>query len=172
MNYPVHTIPLDQWKTLTPKKEPTMNLSTAVFLLPDSTARAIMVTYESHETAPRTMFKTFDKSIKIDDFVIVPTDTRHKLTVCKVVAIDVDVNFDCSTHVDWIVGTVDMANINDIKRQEDNIINAIKAAEKLKKKNELAASMNALLASNGQDIKLLSIGGGATPAVTEETKVA
>lgn len=135
-----------------------MNLSTAVFLLPDSTVRAIMVTYESHDTAPREMFKTFDQNLKVDDYVVVPTNTRHHLTVCKVVAVAVDVDFDSSTQVNWIVGRVDMADVTAIRQQEAAIIDAVKAAEKLKKKNELRDSMSALIAAGGGDIKLLSIG--------------
>ncbi len=135
-----------------------MNLSTAVFLINDN-ARAVLVTYEAHDGAPRTMFKTFDKSIKVDDFVVVPTDTRHKLTVCKVVAVDVDVDFDSSTQVAWLVGKVNLADVNQIKEQEEKAIEAIKAAEKLKKRRELQNSMNELLASTGGDLKLLTIGG-------------
>lgn len=146
-----------------------MNLSTAVFLINDN-ARAVMVTYEQDaigRNASRTMFKTFDKSIKVDDYVIVPTDTRHNLTVCKVVEVDIDVDFDSVTQVAWLIGRVDLADVIEIKTQEELAINAIKAAEKLKKKKELQDSMGALLAATGTDIKLLTIGN--TP---EETKVA
>lgn len=145
-----------------------MNLSTAVFLINDN-ARAIMVTYESHEGAPKTMFKSFDKSIKVDDFVVVPTDTRHKLTVCKVVAVDVDVDFDSSAQVGWLIGKVSLADVNQIKEQEEVAIEAIKAAEKLKKKKELQASMDALLSTTGANLKLLTIG---TQDSTEEDKAA
>lgn len=145
-----------------------MNLTTAVFLLPESAARAVMVTYEATENAPRTMFKTFDKSIKVDDFVVVPTDTRHKLTVCKVVAVDVDVDFDSHTQIAWIVGRVDLADVTAIKRQEDAIIEAIKAAEKNKKRKELQESMKALIADTGGDIKLLSM----APAVEKPDETA
>lgn len=134
-----------------------MNLSTAVFLINEN-VRAILVTYEATDNAPRTMFKTFDQKINIDDFVIVPTDTRHKLTVCKVVAVDVDVDFESSSQVNWIVGRVDLADVTELKRQEDAAIEAIKAAEKLKKQRELKESMEALISSTGGDIKLLSIG--------------
>lgn len=149
-----------------------MNLSTAVFLLPDSAARAIIVTYEAHDSAPRTMFKTFDRSLKVDDYVVVPTDTRHKLTVCKIVEVDADVDFDSPTQIAWIVGKVDMADITAIKRQEDSIIEIIKAAEKQNKKNELAAKMSALVASNGGDIKMLTIGKTVDAPASEEPKVA
>lgn len=143
-----------------------MNLTTAVFLINDD-ARAIMVTYEVDtigRNAPRTMFKTFDKSIKVDDYVVVPTDTRHNLTVCKVVETDVDVDFDSSAQVSWIVGRVDLADVTQIKAQEDKAVEAIKAAEKLKKRKELSESMKALIKESGVDVKLLSI----TPTVEQE----
>ena len=124
-----------------------------------------MVTYEAHDNAPRTMFKTFDKSIKIDDFVVVPTDTRHKMTVCKVVDTDVDVDFDSSTQISWIIGRIDLADVTEIKRSEEAAIQAIKQAEKLKKQRELKNSMEALLAETGSDIKLLTIGKCATEEV-------
>lgn len=145
-----------------------MNLSTAVFLLPESKARAIMVTYEAQENAQRTMFKTFDQNIKVDDYVVVPTDTRHKLTVCKVVEVDVDVDFDSSTQVAWLVGRVDMADMLQIKEQETKILEAIKAAEKNRKRKELQKSMADLIADGGGDIKLLTISATAT----DETKAA
>ena len=82
-----------------------MNHSTAIFLI-NNDVRAIAVTYEKIDLAKDTtkmmkyqaaylsggrlpdgavVFKTMDTAIKVDDFVIVPTDTRHGMTVCKVV---------------------------------------------------------------------------------------
>ena len=61
-----------------------MNYSTAIFLISDE-VRAINVTYERDGDAKRTLFKTFSKTIKIDDYVVVETNTRHHMTVCKVV---------------------------------------------------------------------------------------
>lgn len=133
-----------------------MNYTTAVFLINDS-ARAIMVTYEAHENAPRTMFKTFDKSIKVDDYVVVPTDTRHNLTVCKVVAVDVDDWMDTHAQIRWIVGRVDLVDATLIKEQEEIAITKIKEAEKLKKRRELRASMEAAMADAGETLKALPI---------------
>lgn len=147
-----------------------MNLSTAVFLLKNSAARAVLVTYEPDTTSrkqDRVMYKTFDASIKKGDMVVVPTDTRHNLTVCQVDAVDVDVDFDSNTQVAWIVGKIDMADVNSIKAQEDNIINIIKAAEKNKKKLELQASMEALVTASGGNPALLSF---VTPP-TETTPI-
>lgn len=152
--------------TETNERMNTMNLSTAVFLINDD-VRAVLVTYEVDTDkckAPRTLFKTFDKSIKVDDYVVVPTDTRHNLTVCKVVEVDVDVDFDSTCQVKWLVGRVDFADVNQIKEQEDQAIEAIKKAEKLNKKKELQSKMKEFLAQANMDMKALEVDNPAGPA--------
>lgn len=77
-----------------------MNYSTAIFLI-NKDVRAIAVTYEKIDmnqdttkmkfSAPylsggklptgATVFKTMDPKVKVDDYVTVPTDTRHGMTV-------------------------------------------------------------------------------------------
>lgn len=117
-----------------------MNYSTSVFLINDD-VRAVMCTYEDGDNAKRTMFKTFDNEIDVDDFVIVPTDTRHNLTVCKVVAVDVDVDFDSAVQVDWIVGAVEMTDHIKVLAMEEKAIEAVKSAEKRRRRDELRASV-------------------------------
>lgn len=133
-----------------------MNLSTAVFLIND-TARAILAIYEKDEKdrkAPRTMFKTFDPTIKVDDYIVVPSGTRHGITTVKVVEVDVEVDFDSSTKVDWVIGKVEMADYEQIKAQEEAALEAIRSAEKAKKKRELR---EALFLDNAEKIKALPI---------------
>ncbi len=130
-----------------------MNYSTAIFLISDQ-ARAINVTYESGDNAPKTIFKTLDPNIKVDDFVTVPTKTRHHMTVCQVVEVDIDLDLDCSTEMDWIIGTVNRADFEQIKSQEGDAIAKIKSAEKRRKRRELK---DALLADVGDGLKALPI---------------
>ena len=130
-----------------------MNYSTAVFLI-NKYVRAILATYEAEDTAKRTMFKTLDPTIAVGDFVIVPTDTRHKMTVVKVVETDVDVDFDSHTQVGWVVGKVDQSGYNTVLAQERDAINAIKSAELRKKRQDLRDNM---LADSLADIKALPI---------------
>jgi len=130
-----------------------MNYSTAVFLI-NKNVRAVQVTYEATENASRETFKTLDKSIKVDDFVVVPTDTRHKMTVCKVVAVDVDVNFDSSAPMAWIIGVVDRGPWQVVMSQEGDAIAAIRAAEVNKKRDDLR---KALLADHADQLKALPI---------------
>ena len=130
-----------------------MNYSTAIFLISDQ-ARAVNVTYEDEDDAAKTMFKTLDPSIKVDDFVTVPTDTRHKMTVCKVVEVDVEPDLETSRKMEWIVGVVGTVDFNQIKSQEGDAIARIKSAEKTRKRKELR---DALLADVGSDLKALPI---------------
>ena len=140
-----------------------MNYSTAIFLISDH-ARAVMVTYECDENgskAARTLFKTLNQTIKVDDYVVVPTNTRHHMTVCKVVEIDVEPDFETAKDVEWIIGVVDLADFEDIKRQETEAISRIKSAEKRRMRAELR---DKLLDDAGDDVKALpiySVGGDA-----------
>ena len=130
-----------------------MNYSTAIFLISDQ-ARAVNITYENDDDAPKTMFKTLDPNIKVDDFVTVPTDTRHKMTVCKVVEVDVEPDLESSREMKWIVGVVGTADFDQIKSQEGDAIARIKSAEKTRKRKELR---DALLADVGEGITKLPI---------------
>ena len=130
-----------------------MNYSTAIFLISDK-ARAVMVTYEEHEGAPQTMYKTFNPDIKVGDYVVVPTTTRHHMTVCKIAEVDVEPDFDAAKDVDWIIGTVDPADYEDLKAQEADAIVKIRSAEKRRKREDLR---NALIADAEDDLKALPI---------------
>ena len=130
-----------------------MNDSTAIFLLSDQ-VRGVMVAYEAHETADRTMCKTLDPNIKVDDFVVVTTDTRWGMTVCKVMETDVEPDFDSTEVVKWIVGVVDTVDHEELKAQEADALVKIKAANKRQKREELR---DALIANAGEDVKALPI---------------
>lgn len=128
-----------------------MNYSTAVFLI-NKHIRGVLCTYEEGDTASRTLFKTLDSEIRAGDFVVVPTDTRHKMTVVKVVEVDADVDFDSQKKVDWIICKVDRAAYERNLEHEADAIQKIKSAELRKKREDLAKS---LLANNLEEIKAL-----------------
>lgn len=133
-----------------------MNYSTAVFLINKET-RAVACIYEldsDAKPAPRTIFKTLDPDISVGDFVIVPTGTRHGMTVCKVVEVDVEIDFDSPTLMNWIVGVIDRAPYEKLLRIEQDAITKIKSAEARKKREELAA---ALFKDQAETLKELEI---------------
>ena len=135
------------------EKGKAMNYSTAVFLI-NHNIRAVVGTYEAGDNAPRTTFKTLDPSLKEGDFVVVPTTTRHNMTVVKIVAVDVDVDFDNSSAMQWVICKINQAPYNDVLAQEASAINAIKSAETRRKRDELR---DALLKDQAEIIKALPI---------------
>lgn len=120
-------------------QENALNYATAVFLINDK-ARALRGTYEAGENAPRALFKTFDATIKKDDLVIVPTNTRHNMTVVKIVEVDVEIEIETDSPV-WIVGKVDPSPYNALLGAEQEAISAIRSAEKTRKREELKKAL-------------------------------
>lgn len=127
-----------------------MNLSTAVFLI-NKDLRAVMATYEPGQKS--TMFKTLDKSIKAGDMVTVPTNTRHNLTTAKITEVDVSVDFDDQTKVDWIISRIDMETYERTKKMEDQAIEVLKVADFRRRREALSNDLTASAA----EIKALPI---------------
>lgn len=141
------------------KKEATMNYSTAIFLI-DENVRAIAVSYEPVDLTKDTtqmkytpayletgkpkdaiVMKTMDPGIAVNDYVIVPTNTRHGMTVCRVVATDFEIDFDSSEECHWIVGKVDTAPFEELRQKEAEILAQMKEAKALARRKKLAEEM-------------------------------
>lgn len=139
------------------KRKTAMNYSTAVFLInPD--ARAIQCQYDPDDKSNAGKgytFKTLDKSIKKDDLVVVPTATRHQLTVVKVIETDIDIDVDTPHEIKWVVGKVDLMTHQKLLDMEQEAIAKIKAAEMRKKRVELAATLKS---NTDLDLALLPMG--------------
>jgi len=152
------------------------NYSTAIFLI-NSNVRAIAVTYEKIDLTKDTtqmkyqpaylsggklpdgaaVFKTMDPDIKVDDFVIVPTDTRHGMTVCKVVATDIEIDLQSDKECHWIVGTVDTSEFESVRQQEEKAIVAIKAGKVKAEQDKLRQEMLAALGDNVANIPMQNV---------------
>ncbi len=115
-----------------------MNYSTAVFLINDK-VRAVKAQYEPG--GGLTIFKTLDQGIKVDDLVVVPTDTRHKMTVVKVLHVDVDVDMDSNVQLAWVVTKLDLSDYDRVLEEEKKAIEVIRSAETRKRRNELRANI-------------------------------
>lgn len=117
-----------------------MNYSTNIMLVNDN-IKAVLVSYERDKDGkgikPFTMFKTLDHSIQVNDLVVVPTNTRHEHTVVRVEALDVEVDYEDSTFVQWIIDKVDTSAAAKIALEEIKWIDALKAGEKKAKKDEI-----------------------------------
>lgn len=141
--------------------EVTMDNSRIVFLINDQ-ARAVMGTYEDNAAAE--MFKTMDPAVAVGDLVAVESTTRHRVTVVKVTAIDVDVNFDATTPLKWIVQRLNMPAFNAIIASESQAISAVQAAELRRKKDELRKTM---FADHEASIAALTLTNRSSDSVTE-----
>lgn len=119
-----------------------MNYSTAIFLI-NSHVRAIRVSYEDIDRAHRNdiVFKTLDADIAQHDYVVIPTNTRHGMTVCKVIETDVDIDFDAPDKMDWIIAKVHTAVHEQIIEQEEVAVKAIKSADMNAKRKQLRKDM-------------------------------
>lgn len=115
-----------------------MDNSKIVFLIND-TVRALKAKYE--DTGAEEIFKTFDATMVVDDLAVVQSGTRYSMTVVKVTAVDIDVNFDSTTPIKWVVQKVDKAAFDAILGQEAQAISAVQQAELRRKKEELRQTM-------------------------------
>lgn len=143
------------------------NQSTAVFLINEST-RAILATYEAEDHAPRTMFKTFDQDIDVGDLIVVPTGTRHRMTICKVVETDVDVDFTSNTPVEWVISKVDTSEYEEVAKREKEALKTIRSAEKNREREKLREALLADLNGDTADRSIALLAGKGGDGATNE----
>lgn len=134
-----------------------MNYSTAIFLINDD-VRGVACTYKKEDDAERYVFKTMDQDMAVGDYVVVPTSTRHGMTVVKVAAVDIDVDLESDIQLKWIIARLDLVDHDALLEQETAAINTIQSAQKRKKREELraalvadAAAVKALPIANSKD---------------------
>jgi len=117
-----------------------MNYSTAVFLI-NKDVRAVACSYEigadGKGKQPFYHFKSLDSTLAVGDYVVIPTDTRHNLTVARVEQLNVDVDLDAPHQLKWIVGRVDRGAYENVLAQEQQAIDVIKSAELRRKRDDL-----------------------------------
>ena len=115
-----------------------MNNSALVFLINDD-VRAVSVRYEPEGNC--STMKTLDPDLKVDDMVIVETDTRYGFTVAKIKAVDVDVDPDTTLNIKWVVGKLDLTDHQAVLDKEKQAIDMIQSAEKRKRRREMREAL-------------------------------
>lgn len=142
-----------------------MNYSTAIFLV-NPAARAVAVSYEVDSLGkgvkPFTLYKTIDPAVKVGDYAIIPTDTRHKMTVVRVEEVDVEVDLDYPKQMEWLIAPVDTRAYEAVLKQEAAGIDRIKSAEKAARQKELR---DKLMADNPDLAALANVGADVSPAL-------
>ena len=120
------------------------NYSIAIFLVRED-VRAVTVSYEVDKDGKGfnlNTFKTLDPTLKVGDYVVVPTDSRHNMTVCRIEAIDFEIELTESRPIDWLIaGPISRENFLAIKAAEADAIEQIKAAERNRARKELASKL-------------------------------
>ena len=139
-----------------------MNYSTAVMLF-NADIRAVKVSYDPNDLSngkPKSyLFKTLDPDLKVGDYVTIPTDTRHKITVGRVEEIDVEVDFDDALEIKWIVSRVPVSEYEGILKDEESWIAEMKKAQNRKKKEDIKNSMIEMYQADGASLETLAIAG-------------
>jgi len=126
----------------------TIHNSRTVFLLPgDQEPRCVLATYLASEDAPTTEFKTFDQSLTEGDYVVIPTEDRHKMTVVKITATTgadgkpIEPDLESPKKIDWIVGRVDRSAFEGVTAKEDHFLEVYRLAQKAQRKAEMQKTM-------------------------------
>lgn len=145
-----------------------MNYSTAVMLF-NQDIRAIRVSYDPNDKVngvPKSyIFKTLDPDLKVGDFVSIPTDTRHLMTVARVEELEAEIDFDSTMEIKWIISRVPTKEYQAILDDEQAWIAEMKKAQNLKKKEDIKKSMLDMYQANGTSLETLAIA-GRKPAPT------
>lgn len=134
-----------------------MNNSTLIFLI-NKKARAVACVYDPEAYAAKketpTVFKTLDPAVTVGDYVVIPTGTRHNMTVVQVVSTTIEIDLDSSVEVKWIVSRVDRTNLERLEAMEADLVSRVHNAEKEKRREALR---DTLLQAAGDGIKALPI---------------
>lgn len=148
------------------------NYSTLIFLI-NKNCRAIKAVYEpdaegksgTDTKSKKEIFKTFDPTISVGDYLVVPSSTRLELTTVRVTDVDVEVDLESSATVRWIVGQIDMEAYEQVKRSEDQAITRVKSAKANAAREELRKQLLADL--DNTEIETLQIAHMGAPAAPQ-----
>lgn len=145
-----------------------MNFDRVIFVINEN-VRAIKVEYEPDVVANggktnTSLFKTLDRDVRVDDFVIVPTSTRANMTVAQVVEVDVAIEIKTGGPIPWLIGVVDATEIDGhekLKSMEADAITDLKAVEKQNERRQLRADLEAYQKNAIDGLAIAQIGGPA-----------
>jgi len=129
-----------------------------VFLL-EETLRCVKAAYEIGDRPRLVEYKTFNTSIEVGMYLVVPTQSRHEMAVVKVHEVDIEPDLSSDTRMDWVVDTIDRDAYAGTLASEKSFINAARSAERRRMRETLKKDVLADLDAN---VKVL--GGPAAPA--------
>lgn len=115
-----------------------MRHSNMILVLNDD-VRCVSVSYQPGEKGYT--YKTFDHSLKVDDYVAIPTDTRHGFTIGRVTEVDIDFDIESNLELKWIAGKIDKEAYDTILEKEQEMIRAVGAAERRAKRESMRKNL-------------------------------
>jgi hypothetical protein len=141
-----------------------LNIKTAIFVVNPST-RALKVRYSENSSDKDAFVKTVNADIKVDDLVVIPTDTRFGFTVAKVIEVDVLINMNGTAEMRWVDQVVDKARYDHLVEQERIIIQKVQQADVRREQRQLAEQLKAdgLTAADFTGIDLVTAPALAAP---------
>lgn len=144
-----------------------MNYSTAVILINPS-IRAVRGQYEKDGSTE--VFKTIDQSLQINDFAVVETSARWGFTVFKITEVDVEVDFDSTRSVGWVVQKISLPDHEKIKQMENAAIDLIKKGEIRKRREDIRKNtLDAFSAGEIDNLDIAKLGVTAIENKSRET---
>lgn len=100
--------------------------------------------YGQEQSSKRKLSDYFFKttySHKVGDLIVVPTDTRHGFTVCKVTEVDAEPDLTQNSEVKWVAGQIDVTDYHETCARENAIREKVRKAELRAQRERLAAKM-------------------------------
>lgn len=138
-----------------------MNYSTAVLLVNDK-IKVVKGLYQ--EDGKPGIFKTLDPTLKVDDYAVVESSTRWSITTVKITEIDtVDIDFDSSEQLKWVVQKINMNGHQEVKKMEAQAIDIIKKGELRKRREDIKKNtLDAFCAGEIDNLGIARLGAPTT----------
>ncbi len=117
-----------------------MHDSRTVFLLDDN-VKCVSGKYEVGHSASTEEFKTAIEGIEVGDYVVVPTNTRQKMTVVRIDEIDIEPDLESDIKMDWVMCKVPKAEYDITMASEKTFVDRTRAAARIRKKKQLITDL-------------------------------
>ena len=140
-----------------------MERSREIFLINDQ-VKALKGEYEPDGTP--SLLKTFDPTIKVGDYLVVQSTTRHKITTVKVTEVNVDFDMHGTTPMQWVISKVDLNAYTEMLENEDA---AIRKLADLRMRREREQLRKTMLGDYASEIDGLAIAQIAAPTKEDVT---
>lgn len=141
-----------------------MERSREIFLINDQ-VKALKGEYEPDGT--RSLLKTFDHTIKVGDYLVVQSDTRHKITTVKVTDIDVDFDMHGTKPMQWVISKVDLNIYTQMLEDESAAIRKLADLRMRREREQLRKTMLGDYASEIDGLAIAQIAAPTTQAQEE-----